>query len=117
LRTVGDLEDRGCEAAGYRLSGDVVDHICCRHLYGPDRMLVAWPAEDRAIVVLVARHDGAANDIYRQLLGALDVAVPEDERAKPPCCDETGQPPADSDLALDIAEAVERTRRARRRRS
>ncbi len=35
---------RGCEEAGYRLAGAPLDHICCRHLYGNDRMLTAWPA-------------------------------------------------------------------------
>lgn len=29
---------RGCEEAGYRLAGTPLDHICCRHLYGTDRM-------------------------------------------------------------------------------
>jgi hypothetical protein len=47
-------------------------------------MLTAWPAEDHAIVILVARHDGIANDVYRQLLEGLDVGVADDERDKPP---------------------------------
>lgn len=111
------LRARGCEVAGYRLAGAVLDHVCCRRLYGEDRMLVAWAADNHAIVILVARHDGTVNDIYRRLLGALDIVVPEAEREKPPCCDEAGQPPANRDLALVIADAVERGRRGSRRRA
>ncbi len=78
-------------------------------------MLVAWPAEDNPLVIFVARHDGTANDIYQQVLDALDIAVPADERAKPPCCDEAGRPPADPDVAFNVADAVERWSRTGRR--
>lgn len=78
-------------------------------------MLIAWPATDRAIVVLVGRHDGSGADVYGQLLAALAITEREEEREKPPCCDEEGGPPADPDIATDIAEAVERWARARRR--
>ena len=78
--------------------------------------MVAWPASELAVVALVGPHDGTVNDIHRQLLDALDVAVPDDEREKPPRCDEAGPPPpTDSDVALDIAEAVKRRGRGRRR--
>lgn len=78
-------------------------------------MLVTWPAKDHAIVVLVARHDGSAADVYGQLLAALAITALDDEREKPPCCDDEGDPPADAGVASDIAEAVERWARARRR--
>lgn len=64
-----EVKDRACEAVGYRLSGDVVDQVCCRHLYGQDGMLVAWPAKDRAVVLPVARDDGSGADVYRQSAG------------------------------------------------
>ena len=80
-------------------------------------MLTAWPAQDHAIVILVGRHDGTANDVYRQLLDALQVGVADDERDKPPCCDESGEPPAAEDVARVIADAVERGRRRGRRRA
>lgn len=115
VRTIGELEDRGCEAAGYRLSGAVFDHVCCRHLYGQDRMLVAWPAVDHAIVVLVGRHDGSGSNVYAELLAALGITAPSAARDKPPCCDDEGDPPAHSGVAMDIAEAVERWARTRRR--
>ncbi|MGI9023347.1 MAG: hypothetical protein ACR2HV_08980 [Acidimicrobiales bacterium] len=111
------LRASGCEAAGYRLAGAVLDYVCCRHLYGGDRMLIAWPADDHAVVILVAPHDRTANDVYRRLLDALDIGEPEDDREKPPCCDEAGQPPADRNVALDVADAVERRERAGRRRA
>lgn len=97
--------------AGYRLAGAVLDHVCCRHLYADDRMLIAWHADDHAIVVLVARHDGTADDISRRLLEALELDVPEEERAKPSCCDASGQPPADEEVALVVADAVGRAHR------
>ena len=114
MRAIGELEDRGCEAAGYRLSGEVLDHICCQHLYGQDRMLIIWPSEQHAIVVLVSAHDRGGSDVYAHLLEVLDVAMPATERDKPPCCDDEGQPPVDFDGATAIADAVDQRRRRRR---
>lgn len=65
---MAELRDRGCEAAGYRLAGAQMDHVCARHLYGDDRMLTAWPAEDHAVVVAVGRHDQSSEDVYTVLL-------------------------------------------------
>lgn len=93
----------------------MVDQVCCRHLYGEDRMLVAWPAKDQAIVVLVGPHDGSIADVYGQLLAALAITAPEEDREKPQCCDDEGDPPADAGVASDIADAVERWARRRRR--
>lgn len=117
MDALADLRHRGCEAAGYRLSGWVLDHVCCRHLYGADRMLTAWPADDHAIVVAIGPHDATAGDVYTALLDALALEIPDDERRKPPCCDEEGQPPADEEVAALISEAIDRlARRTRRRR-
>lgn len=89
----------GCHEAGYRLAGAPLDHVCCRHLYGSDRMLTAWPAPDRVVILAVGPHDRSAADVYALLLDALAVEVPVEERSKPPWCDELGEPPADGDLA------------------
>lgn len=78
-------------------------------------MLTAWPAEDEVIVLAIARHDTPAEDVYATLLAALDLDVPEDERQKPPCCDDEGNPPADEGVALEIADALTRRRRRRGR--
>lgn len=101
--------------AGYRLAGNVLDHVCCRHLYGPDRLLTVWPATDHAVVIAVGPHDESNQDLYSALLDALELDVPTDEREKPPCCDDEGLPPADEEIATSISEAIEHRTRARRR--
>lgn len=115
LRTIGELEAEGCKAAGYRLAGDELDHICCRHLYGDDRLLTVWPGDEHAVVILVAPHVGSAGGVYDQLVEALGIDMPAGERAKPPCCDEEGEPPADAEVANAIADAIEQSARQRRR--
>ena len=80
-------------------------------------MLTAWPADDEVIVLAIARHDSTDEDIYATLLAALDLAVPDDERQKPPCCDDEGNPPADEAIAQEIADALTRQARSRRRRT
>lgn len=42
--------------------------MCCRHLYGDDRLLTVWPDDDNAIVILVAAHDRGPSDVYDQVL-------------------------------------------------
>ena len=112
---IGELRDRGCEAGGYRLAGVLLDRLCCRHLYADDRMIVAWPAGDHAVVIAIGRHDGSINDVYGMLLVALDRDIPAEERDKPPCCDEEGLPPVDPDSASEIADALKQVERVRRR--
>ncbi|MGH9156356.1 MAG: hypothetical protein ACRD1K_11105 [Acidimicrobiales bacterium] len=67
------------------------------------------------MVVLVAPHTRAAGGVYDQLLEALGLEMAEEERAKPPCCDKQGRPPAARDLAIAIADAIEQRARGRRR--
>lgn len=113
LRVLGELQDQGCEAGGYRLAGAELEPVCCRHLYGTDRLLTVWPEPERVVVILVAPHSNAAGDVYDQLLNALGIETPADEREKPACCDEEATPPVDVEAAEAIADAVES--RARRR--
>jgi hypothetical protein len=113
LGVLNELEHLGCEAAGYRLAGEVLDHICCRHLRGEDRMLIMWTDEDATVVVSIARHDRGAADIYETVLDALELEVPEDERTKPPCCDDEGLPPVDEELADRVANALRDAARRR----
>ena len=91
----------------------MLDHICSRHLYADDRMLVAWLAEDHAVVLAVGRHDRSSNDVYALLLESLELEVPDDAREKPPCCDDDGMPPVDTGIAGAIADAVDQRRRRR----
>jgi hypothetical protein len=93
-----------------------LEWVCCRHLYGSDRMLTAWLTDDHAAVLAVGPHDQSASDIYDLLLEALDVTVPEDQRTKPSCCDEHGLPPTNPDVASAIVDAVQNLAKQRRRR-
>lgn len=43
-------------------------------------MLIPWPADYHAVVILVAPHDRTAQDVYRRLLDALDIGEPKDDR-------------------------------------
>jgi len=113
---LAELLDLGCKAAGYRLAGAELDHVCCRHLYGNDRLLTVWLGPDHAVVLAVGPHDRSAGDLYRQLVAALQLEAPEEERSKPPCCDEAGQPPIDADTTTALVATVETLARPRRRR-
>ena len=107
----------GCAQAGYRLTGgDLLDHLCCRHLYGSDRAITAWPSPDEAVVIAVGPHDQSADDIYQLVLAALEIEMPEGERLKPPCCDDLESPPADAEVADLIAAAIDALARRSRRR-
>ncbi len=113
LSVLGELEHQGCHAAGYRLSGETLDHPC-RHLYGNDRMLIMWPSDDQALVVFVARHDRGTADVYDTLLEALGLEIDDDERTKPPCCDaDDGLPPVDEAFADVVADALREVSRGR----
>jgi hypothetical protein len=114
---IDELRSRGCERAGYRLTGAVLKHVCCRHLYGDDRLLTTWPAVDHAVIVLVGPHKGRAGGVYGALMAALGLEDTEEERSKPPCYEPDGIPPVDPRAADGIIDAVnglaKRTRRRR----
>lgn len=113
---IEEILARGCDAGGYRLAGALLDHVCCRHLYGDDRLLTAWRAEDHALVLLVGPHSGKPSDVYAQLLAAVDKEVPAEERTKPPCCEPGEAPPVDEVTVDQLVGAVEGLARPRRRR-
>ncbi|HEX4730263.1 MAG TPA: hypothetical protein VH299_03285 [Solirubrobacterales bacterium] len=106
------LMAEGCAAADYRLTGDVVDRICALHLYGRYRALVCFPEKDRLAVVLIAEHDrGGDGDVYAALYEFLEIPEPIERRTKPPCCDEDGEPPVDSELLDRLLIAAKELRR------
>jgi hypothetical protein len=115
-RALDELMSRGCAAAGYRLAGASLDRMCARHLYGSDRVITAWLADDHAVVVAIGPHDGSVLDVYRLVLEALGIDAPGDERAKPPCCDDAGSAPVDRASAESVADAIDNLARIRRRR-
>jgi hypothetical protein len=91
---VESLSATGCAALSYRLTGDLVDHVCVRHLRANMRVLVMFENRDAAWVLLVGRHDASAYNIYDLLYEAAGVAAPQGERTKPACCDiESNEPP------------------------
>lgn len=111
------LATEGCEAGDYRLSGEGVDHICSLQLYGQHRALVCFPDNESVVVLLVGEHRDRDPelDVYRDLYRLLELPEPSTKRNKPPCCDETGEPPIDSDLLDHFqSKARELSRRSRR---
>lgn len=67
-----------------------------------------WPGGEQAIVVLVSSHTTTQSGVYDQLLDALGIEMPADDRKKPACCDEDGEPPVNALIATFIAEAIDR---------
>lgn len=117
-----ELRSQGCKALGYRLTGDVVEHLCVKHLVRSLRVVVAFTAEDEATVVLVGPHqdDDPHIDVYTLLYALAGLErPPQGERKKPACCGaEDGLPPfADQDLADDLANQARALPRARGQRS
>ncbi len=96
---VRDFAHRGCAAAHYRLTGGVVEHICCRHLYGSWRLLAAFPDDHTVVVLDVAEHTNRQDtDVYLRLFEVLNIEPPAGPRTKPPCCGPNGVPPIEPDL-------------------
>lgn len=88
---------------GYRLTGDhPLPSLCVKHLRGADRAVVAF-VEDTAWVLLVGpHHEGIrAADVYARLYELLGLDVAQGARTKPPCCDETGEPPQLLEIETD----------------
>lgn len=113
-RFEADLAARGCAALGYRLSGELLDHLCVAHLAGAMRVIVAFESADIAYIVLVGDHDSRRPplDVYQQLY-ALAGHEPPDQagRNKPPCCDtQSGQPPVSATLIDDLLARMRRYR-------
>lgn len=107
------LERSGCEAAGYRLTGQTVERLCVVHLYGSWRLLLAFPEPD--VVIDVGQHlDGDPHrDVYTRLREILGVEPTDEPRTKPGCCDDH-HPPVTSELVDDLTDAY-RTLTGRRR--
>ena len=56
MTAVEALERVGCDAAGYRLSGEGVDRLCVVHLWGRWRLLLAFPEAEVAVVIDIGEH-------------------------------------------------------------
>lgn len=97
-RKRNELVAQGCRTAGYRLTGEGVDHICVAHLADDYRLVSVFLDKSRIAVVLVGRHTGGLGDVYRTLYELLELDVPAEPRTRPPCCDEPNDPPVDPEL-------------------
>jgi hypothetical protein len=97
------LASDGCQALGYRLTGEhPLSSLCVKHLRGTDRVVVAF-VEDTAWILLVGPHEEGdrAADIYSRLYELLDLEPPRGERTKPPCCLDSGEGPQVSESETD----------------
>ncbi|MFE4822889.1 hypothetical protein ACFRFU_42045 [Streptomyces sp. NPDC056704] len=116
-----DLRSQGCSALEYRLTGDLLEHLCVKHLIRNLRVVVAFISPDEAVVVLVGPHDDndPVHDVYTLLYQLAGLEPPKDRRTKPACCGaDDGLPPfADQRLVDDlVSQARALTRRQGRRR-
>lgn len=111
-----ELERSGCRAAGYRLSGKGVEHVCSVRLRDNWRMLVFFPAEDQVSILLVGPHDreNPQVDVYMRLYELLELEAPDDEHRRPSCC-EDGQPPVDAELLERVIDRTKELTRSQRR--
>ncbi|WP_329788047.1 hypothetical protein V1227_25775 [Lentzea sp. DG1S-22] len=112
-----DLRRRGCAALDYRLTGDVVDRLCVRHIRGPLRAVVAFESSEEAVVLLVGPHDDQDPeiDVYTRLYESLGLSVPAGRRTKPPCCSDLNEPPAWGAEIDDLVALFDAATRRRRR--
>ena len=85
LLAVDDIRQRGCAAAGVRLTGAGLSAICRLDLYGAWRLLTVFEAADRCVLLLVAEHTRSENP-YRLIYAALGISEPGGPRTKPACC-------------------------------
>ena len=90
-----DLAKRGCEAAGYALSGPPPWNAMCSTHIGPYRVIICFPAQDVVAIFKVAKHDDHT-DPYAELAAEIGLAISTEPRTKPACCD--GAPPVDENL-------------------
>jgi hypothetical protein len=91
-----DLEQRGCAALDYRLTGPApIDSICIKHLWGQDRAVVTFRTPGEAWILLVAPHNDQdpEMDVYQELYRLAGQTTPTGKRTKPSCCDAGGQTP------------------------
>lgn len=113
------LERSGCEAAGYRLTGPILDRLCMVHLYGSWRLLLAFSEPDLAVVIDIGEHlaSDPHRDVYTLLYEALGTEPSQEVRTKPPCCDDaTGMPPVTAQLVDDLTDAYRALNKRRQRR-
>lgn len=116
-----ELQSQGCRALGYRLTGDIVERLCVRHLARNLRVVVAFTAPNEATVIIVGPHadNDPDTDVYTLLYSLAGLShPPAGERTKPSCCGvDDGLPPiTDQELADTLVSQARALTRGRRRR-
>jgi hypothetical protein len=120
-RFLQGLKSQGCRHLGYRLTGEIVERLCVKHLSRNLRVIVAFESKLEATVLLVGPHtEDPLIDVYTrlyELAGLKD--IPKEPRNKPPCCtQETPVPPTiDEDLLDSLVKGAERLRGSADRRT
>lgn len=112
ILAIDDIRRTGRAAAGVRLAGTELSAARRLDLYGAWRLLTVFEEPDRCVLLMVAQHTRTASP-YQQLYDALGIAVPEEPRTKPSCCDPDGQPPIDPDLARRFEDGLRQISPAR----
>src|SRR5260221_331595 len=108
------LEGKACLAVDSGFTEEVVNRICSAHLYGNYRALICFPDEGSVVIALVGEHSrGSSDDVYGAVYELLGIDEPIGKRTKPPCCDEAGGPPVDSELLDRMLRAAARLQRRR----
>lgn len=118
LEALEDLEQRGCAALDYRLTGPVpINNMCVKHLWGQDRAVVTFREPRKVWILLVGPHDDhdSSVDVYRTLYALADQPIPGGRRTKPSCCGRDDRGPTLDEATIDdlVARATLLARRRR----
>ncbi|WP_164701489.1 hypothetical protein [Modestobacter sp. KNN46-3] len=107
---IREIEQHGCAALDYRLSGsDLLERLCVKHLRGPGRLVVCFAEPELAWLLLVGEHtDDPGRNVYDMLYVLVDhEPEPNTGRSKPSCCEDGHAPLVEDPLVDDL---VDRTR-------
>lgn len=115
---LAELRTQGCQVAGYRMTGNLVDRLCVRHLANNLRVVTAFPTPTRAVVITLGRHDASKprQDVYTLIYQLAGIDVPTGERTKPACCDTKGNPPEGTEIVDALVDSMTALDKARKRR-
>lgn len=115
------LESEGCRHLGYRMTGDIVERLCVKHLTRSLRVIVAFESPTAATVLLVGPHDDDPSiDVYTALYGLAGLDdVPAAPRTKPACCTAKAPlPPTVDEATLDrLIDGARQLRGSQKRRT
>ena len=103
------LRAEGCKAGSYRLAAvDGDDYpLCCRHLAYAWRMFIAFPDDERIVIVALDKHDRNHNPTAHLAEALPGLATVGRRRSdKPPCCEDPSKPPPMNDDLRQLLSAL-----------